>query len=293
MVGSFPGSTRQTPPRRLRPLGAAAIAALLASHAGAARADTRLDAHYTIKVAHISIGKSEVLVSIGDTAFTGAASGQASGMMRFVVRGEGAMRTTGAVVDGKLVPASFALGTTRDKDHDTVKMALDGGNVKDLSTETNVPDEDRVPVTEADRKGIVDPLTAMLIRMEGTGDMVAADACNRTLPIFDGRRRFDLALSFKRIDQVKADKGYAGPAVVCAVALHAIAGHRPGSPLFKYLTGGRDIELTFAPVSGTRLLAPFGLAINSMLGNLVIEATDFTVATAQAAATAPTASATK
>lgn len=292
MLGRFPGSIRQSLPRRLRPVGAA-IAALLASHAGAARADTRLDAHYTIKVAHISIGKSEVLVTIGDTAFTGAASGQASGMMRFVVRGEGAMRTTGAVVDGKLLPASFALGTTRDKDHDTIKMTLDGGNVKDLAAETNVPEEDRVPVTEADRKGIVDPLTAMLIRMEGTGDMVAADACNRTLPIFDGRRRFDLALSFKRIDQVKADKGYAGPAVVCAVALHAISGHRPGSPLFKYLTGGRDIELTFAPVAGTRLLAPFGLAINSMLGNLVIEATDFTVATAQTAATAPTASATK
>src|ERR1700723_3687725 len=102
MLGRFPGSISQSLPRRLRLLGAA-IAALLASHAGAARADTRLDAHYTIKVAHISIGKSEVLVTIGDTAFTGAASGQASGMMRFVVRGEGAMRTTGAVVDGKLL----------------------------------------------------------------------------------------------------------------------------------------------------------------------------------------------
>jgi hypothetical protein len=290
MFGRFPGSSRRSPAEWLRPLW---TAALLASLAGAARADTRLDAHYTIKVAHISIGKSEVVVTIGDAAFTSAASGEASGMMRFVVSGQGAMRTTGAVVDGKLVPATFALGTTHDKDHDTIKMTLDGGNVKDLSAETNVPEADRVPVTDADRKGIVDPLTAMLIRMEGTGDVVAADACKRTLPIFDGRRRFDLALSFKRIQEVKADKGYAGPAVVCAVALRTIAGHRPGSPLFKYLTGGRDIELTFAPIAGTRLLAPFGLAINSMLGNLVIEATEFTATTAQAGATAATASASK
>jgi hypothetical protein len=283
MFGRFPGLEGR------RPLWAAALLVCLA---GAARADTRLDAHYTIKVAHISIGKSEVLVTIGDAAFTGAASGQASGMMRFVVSGEGAMRTTGAVVDGKLVPASFVLGTTRDKDHDTIKMTLDGGNVTDLIAETNVPEEDRVPVTEAHRKGIVDPLTAMLIRMDGTGEMVAADACKRTLPIFDGRRRFDLVLSFKRIDQVKAT-GYAGPAVVCAVALHPIAGHRPGSALFKYLTGGRDIELTFAPIAGTRLLGPFGLAINSMLGSLVIQATEFTVTTAPTAAPAATASANK
>jgi len=290
MFGRFPGSRRQSPSECFRPLWAAA---LLVSLAGAACAATRLDAHYTIKVAHISIGKSEVFVAIGDAAFTSAASGEASGMMRFVVSGEGAMRTTGAVVDGKLVPATFALGTSHDRDRDTIKMTLDGGDVKDLTAETNVPEEDRVPVTDADRKGIVDPLTAMLIRMEGTDNVVAADACKRTLPIFDGRRRFDLALSFKRIAQVKADKGYAGPAVVCAVALHAIAGHRPGSALFKYLTGGRDIELTFAPIAGTRLLGPFGLAINSMLGNLVIEATEFTTTTAQAGATATTASASK
>jgi len=294
MFGGFPGSTLRLPRPWRRPLGTAALAGLLASLPGAAQAESRLDAHYTIKVAHISIGRSEVLVTVGDAAFTSAASGQASGMMRFVVSGEGAMRATGAIVDGRLVPATFVLGTTHDQDHDTIKMTLDGGNVKDLTAETNVPDDERVPVTDADRKGIVDPLTAMLISMEGTGEMVAADACKRTLPIFDGRRRFDLALSFKRIDQVKADKGYAGPAVVCAVALHAIAGHRPGSPLFKYLTGGRDIELTFAPIVGTRLLAPYRLAISSILGNLVIEATEFTTTTAQAAAPpATTASANK
>jgi hypothetical protein len=286
MSGKPLGSTRLSPRGYRRPLGVAALAALLAGLVGAAHADTRLDAHYTIKVARIAIGKSEVLVSVGDAAFTSAASGQASGMMRFVVSGEGAMRTTGAVVDGKLMPASFVLGTAHDEEHDAVKMTIAGGDVKDLTAETNVPQEERVPVTDADRKGILDPLTAMLIPMEGTGDMVAAGACKRTLPIFDGRRRFDLALSFKRIDQVKADTGYAGPAVVCAVAFHPIAGHRPGSALLKYLTGGRDIELTFAPIAGTRLLAPYRLAISSMLGNLVIEATDFTVTTPQAAAPA-------
>jgi hypothetical protein len=155
-----------------------------------------------------------------------------------------------------------------------------------LTAETSATNEERVPVTDADRKGIVDPLTAMLIRMEGTGEVVAADACKRTLPIFDGRRRFDLALSFKRIEQVKGGKGYAGPAVVCAVAFRPIAGHRRDSALLDYLTDGREIELVLAPVAGTRFLAPFRLSIASMLGNLVIEATGFTATTVQAAATA-------
>ena len=280
------GSPSQSRVGNRRPLRAAVLAGLVVASVGAARAETRLDAHYTIKVAHLTVGKSEMLVTLGDAAFTAAASGRASGMLRILASGEGALRTTGMVIDGKLVPASFTLTTSSDEEKDAVKMTIDGGNVTALTAETSAPHEARVPVTEANRKGIIDPLTAILMRAEGTGDAVAAEACKRTLPIFDGRRRFDLALSFKRIEQVKADKGYAGAAVVCAVAFRPIAGHRPDSALLKYLTDGREIELVFAPIGGTRLLAPFRLSIVSMLGNLVIEASDFIVTTAQAAAPA-------
>jgi hypothetical protein len=286
MIGTSSGSLCQPRMACRRALRMAALTALTVSLAGVARAETRLDAHYAIKVARITVGKSEMLVTVGDTAFTAAAKGQASAILRILASGEGVLRTTGAVVDGKLTPAAFTLTTTSDKDKDAVKMTIDGGNVTALTAETSATNEERVPVTDADRKGIVDPLTAMLIRMEGTGDVVAADACKRTLPIFDGRRRFDLALSFKRIEQVKGGKGYAGPAVVCAVAFRPIAGHRRDSALLDYLTDGREIELVLAPVAGTRFLAPFRLSIASMLGNLVIEATGFTATTVQAAATA-------
>jgi hypothetical protein len=65
--------------------------------------------------------------------------------------------------------------------------------------------------------------------------------------------------------------------------LRPIAGHRRNSALLEFLTDGREIELAFAPIAGTRLLAPFRLSIASMLGSLVIEATDFTATTAKAA----------
>ena len=46
----------------------------------------------------------------------------------------------------------------------------------------------------------------------------------------------------------------------------------------KYLDG-REIELTLAPIAGTRLLAPFRLSIFNMLGNIVVEATAFETST--------------
>jgi hypothetical protein len=93
--------------------------------------------------------------------------------------------------------------------------------------------------------------------------------------VFDGHRRFDLKLAFKRIDTVKAERGYAGPAVVCAVTFQPLAGHRSSSTMVKFLTQGRDIEMAFAPVAGTRLLAPFRITIVNMLGNVVVQANRF------------------
>ena len=60
------------------------------------------------------------------------------------------------------------------------------------------------------------------------------------LPIFDGYQRFDLALSFKRMDEAKVEHGYQGPVVVCSVAYRPIAGHRPARFAIRYLMEQRD-----------------------------------------------------
>jgi hypothetical protein len=123
-------------------------------------------------------------------------------------------------------------------------------------------------------QGIVDPLTAMLFSSAATGAL-SQEACRRTLPIFDGHQRFDLKLAFKRMDKVTADKGYAGPVVVCSLRYEPIVGHIASNALVKYLSEGREMEIVLAPVAGTRLLAPFRLSVVSMLANLVIEANRF------------------
>jgi len=136
-------------------------------------------------------------------------------------------------------------------------------------------DADRIPVTDAQRRGVFDPMTASLLRVPGTGDPVSAEACHAGAPIFDGRMRYDLKLDFKRMEMVKADKGYHGPAVVCAVYFSPVAGYIPDRPVIKYLAAQRDIEITFAPVAGTRILVPFRLRVPTPLGMAMLEASQF------------------
>jgi hypothetical protein len=61
----------------------------------------------------------------------------------------------------------------------------------------------------------------------------------------------------------------------CSMGYEPIAGHHASTPLVKYLSEGRDMEMALAPVAGMRLLAPFRVSVVSMLANLVIEANRF------------------
>ncbi len=249
-----------------------------------AQAQGKLEARYGVSMTGITIGKAALSVDIGNGRYATSVSGRASGLFSVLVNGEGTAAAQGAIKDGRAVPVAYRSAITRHDEKTELRMAFDNGAVTDLTAETVPPAPDRVPLRDAHRKGIIDPLSALLVPMSGAFDVLAADTCNRTLPIFDGRRRYDLKLSFKRMDRVKAEKGYAGPVVVCAMAFQAQAGHSASSTLIKYLSEGRDMELWFAPIAGTRLIAPFRASVPSMLGNVVVQATQFEVLSQTAAA---------
>jgi hypothetical protein len=136
------------------------------------------------------------------------------------------------------------------------------------------PEADRVPLTEAHKNNVIDPLSGFLIPAS-RGDPLQPSACQRDLNIFDGRRRYDVALRFGRLDKATPEKGYNGPALVCIARLSPIAGHRASSPLLKFILEGRDIEIWFVPVAATPLLAPVRLSVASAVGTLLLRADRF------------------
>jgi hypothetical protein len=157
-----------------------------------------------------------------------------------------------------------------------VRMEMSGGNVKALKNDPPVLESpDRVPLTDTHRRGVLDPMTALMISVPGTGDVVSGEACRAKLPIFDGRQRFDLSLSFKRMEDVDTEKGYRGPAVVCSASYVPIAGHRPGRYVIRYLQETRDIEIWLAPIAGTRVLIPYRVSIPTLFGNAILQAAQF------------------
>ena len=259
---------------------AVCAAAVLAAAVGDARhgaaAQGRLEAEYTASIAGIPIGRGNWIIEIADDQYTAAASGTTTGIIKFFTGARGTGAAHGNVSAGQPVPTSYGATITYGRKIDDVRMALIGGNVTDYAVEPPLPPvPDRIPVKDADRRGVLDPMTSMLNRVAGTGDPVSPEACNRKVAVFDGRVRYDLHSEFKRMETVKAERGYAGPAVVCAVYFTPISGYVPTRYAIKYLAGLRDAEVWLAPITGTRVLVPFRFYLPTPVGPGVVQATQF------------------
>jgi hypothetical protein len=241
-----------------------------------ASAQGKLDARYEATLSGIPVGTGAWTIDISDDQFSASASGGTAGLLKAFAGGSGTGAAQGRVVNGLPVATNYSASTTTSKKTEAIHMVLSNGNVREFGIEPAPPvDPDRLPVTEAHRRGVFDPMTGSMLRAPATVDPLSPEVCRSGAAIFDGRMRYDLKLDFKRMEMVRAERGYHGPALVCAVYFSPVAGYIPDRPVIKYLAAQRNIEIAFVPVAGTRILVPFWMRIPTPLGPATLEATQF------------------
>jgi hypothetical protein len=146
-----------------------ALALLMAALDGDAHAEGNLEASYTISFAHIRVGDITATVMVGDSEYAISARGRAGGVMTVLVDGEASFTARGTIKDDHPVPTTFTSKIVSNAETSDVTMVIDEGSVKELAA-TPLPGRDRVPVTEANRHRIVDPLTAMMFSAAAGGE---------------------------------------------------------------------------------------------------------------------------
>src|ERR1700753_127506 len=181
-----------------------------------ASAQGRLDARYEATLAGIPVGRGAWTIEISDDQFSAAASGGTAGLLKAFSGASGTSAPQGRIVNGALVPQAYVATTTTSKKSETVRMAEVNGYVKEFSIDPEPPvDPDRIPVQDAHRHTVFDPMTGSMLRVPGNADLMSPESCHAGQSVFDGRMRYDLKLDFKRMENVKAERGYQGPAIVC------------------------------------------------------------------------------
>ena len=241
----------------------------------AAHADT-WRATYSVSLLGLPIGTASTVGQFSRDSYRIDANAKLSGFATIVSNSKGAASATGAIVAGRIMPATYAVTAANPSLTRTMRMSLAGSAVTAVDISPFEDKPDRIPIRDQDKRGVVDPVGAFVITVPGAEPLVGPAACNRTIPVFDGYTRFDVRLAYVGERHVKA-AGYNGPVAVCAVRYVPIAGHRPNRPGTKFMAENKNIELWLAPVESARVLLPYRVSVRTMIGTTVIEASEFSV----------------
>jgi hypothetical protein len=261
--------------RAARGLAVGAIALSLASLG--ARADM-LRATYQVSLIGLPIGVANVYATLTPRSYAIDANAKLTGLATIVARARGASTGQGAIVDSRVVPATFATTASNASMTRTIRMTLAANAVTGVDISPPFEDKpDRIPLSDKDKRGIVDPVGAFVIPAPAKGPLIGPASCDRTIAVFDGYTRFDVDLTYVGQREVSA-KGYDGPVAVCAARYVPIAGHRRDRPATKFMADNKDLEVWLAPIDGARVLLPFRVSVRTMIGTTVIEASEFSVA---------------
>ena len=255
-------------------LGAPVEAGARAKRAAAA-APATVAVDYSIALAGLPIGTARLAGAFERDRYIMDVSAVLTGLVGAITGGKGSARASGTF-SAAPQPGAFSIATQTAHSGIAVRMALAHGNVVQAEITPPLIDmQDRVPVTATDKRGIIDPVSALLMPVQGRGEPLDPGNCNRTLPVFDGATRFNVVLSYTETRAVQKT-GYVGPVLVCNARYQAVAGHRPDRPGVKFMEDNREMSVWLAPVAGTRALIPLRISVLTTIGTNIIEATRWT-----------------
>jgi hypothetical protein len=147
-------------------------------------------------------------------------------------------------------------------------IGFDDAGVKNVSwaPPQDIPDG-FIPVTREQLRNVLDPLTGVMSLAVGD----TARPCDRRLPIFDGRQRFDLVFTLASMPaSPTADQ-------VCRVKMITISGYKPGEGAESVISG--NIEVVLRPVPKANIVIPYRITVPTIVGAAVLtsDQTDITM----------------
>lgn len=132
--------------------------------------------------------------------------------------------STGFVKGGRVAPASYNSMYVGEKSTQRVQLAYAAAGIS-LDSEPAY-DVKRFPVSDDQKKNTLDPISGMVQAVSGV-TLSDAAPCGDTIRVFDGKRRFDIELTFvEETELTSSSGGYSGKAIVCDAKYVQVAGFK-------------------------------------------------------------------
>jgi len=281
-------------------LSLAAVAALTCGLGGNLPADTayaensfstasRITAVYRVDLAGFNLGDFRLTTTFRGDDYEMRGEGRLTILQGLVFEWRGVTASAGRVTSAGPEPAMYALSYSDGGKQMTEQLRMTFGDraVTGVSIVPNKrPAPRTIPVTKEQLEGVLDPMSGAFLSAHSENPNGDLTVCNRTLPVFDGRQRFDLVITPKRAVTVRrtTPTGYGGPAVICGVKFIPIAGYQPDNPDIRLMSQSNEIEVWLVPVRGTDMYVPYRIVLPTQVGYGSALVTSIQVGTRRASA---------
>jgi hypothetical protein len=183
---------------------------------------------------------------------------------------KGGLESSGTLDAAAPHPSSYKLSYKSKSKITSITLGFDASGVKSIVlVPKKPPNPEVVPVKPEQLKNVFDPMSSILAMTHAS----AANPCDRTIPIFDGKARFNLVMSAKGEQKIKEDKPSGQPTLlkVCQVKYVPISGHKP-KDFVKPWIDYDGIEVALRPVPAANALVPYRISIPTSIGSAVMSA---------------------
>ena len=183
-------------------------------------------------------------------------------------------KSTGRITRVGFRPKHYAFNFKSNKKRGTVNMRFGGNTVTQVLARPAIKkSRRRVPVKQRHLKDVLDPMSAILaLTNSHKGKVSGVNPCtSKSLRLFDGKLRFDLKLSYKRMERLPRQAGRDLPniAYVCKIKYVPIAGHKMNRET-RFMSANNDIEVWLRPVPRAKMFIPYYVAIPTMFGTATL-----------------------
>jgi hypothetical protein len=208
-------------------LSGTALAAGGAGSGADAQPASRLEVTMTLYAGGITMGKMDLDASLRGNDYRAVSNLKTEGIVNAFWKSEIQATASGKIGAHTLAPGlydSFYTGAAGKKQE--VSLTYESGAAPRLFADPPYSTTG-YEVKAADTKDTLDPLSALTFIASGVG-ADGGNPCALTVPVFDGRRRYNIEMTRVRDLDIKLDNGaYAGKAVQCDLRYRQVAGFRP------------------------------------------------------------------
>ena len=186
---------------------------------GHADSETRVKLVYEIYFGGLHVGSISLRAEISQQRYRLVAATRSTGLIDTLIGFSSEAETVGRLDNGNFKPEWYETNGIWISQVRRVRNDYDSdGRVRNQAV-PSAQEDDRDRVTPEQMTGALDPLSAGLTAVHAA----AHGRCRQRLPVFDGRRRYDLSITGGHPDQI-AGPFYSGPAFRCSVRLERQVG---------------------------------------------------------------------